>query len=139
MQSSRKGLSLIVLIITIVVIIILAAAVILTLNRNNPTFNARKATFFSDKAEVQSAVAIYVENYMAKSKGIPPFLQDDTEITIQSGGKRADDPTNDATFHPEPKNILYWEDIGMKKGKPGSMKEPVTVNSSTGQVTAQSV
>ncbi len=65
-MKAKKGISLIVLVITIIVIIILAAAVLLSLSKNNPMDNARTATYENDKAEVRSAVALYISNFVAK-------------------------------------------------------------------------
>ena len=56
----KKGISLIVLIVTIIVIIILAAAVILTLNRNNPIDSSRVAQLADNRANLNSAVQLYL-------------------------------------------------------------------------------
>lgn len=123
MKNSKKGISLIVLIITIVVMIILAAAVILTLNQNNPTKNANQATYDSDVAEIQSAVAMYVGNYMAKSNGISPFA---ATGTIRIGAEaRTDKLTADGITNQTQENKLSWTDIGLKKA-------PASINDAAG-------
>lgn len=73
MKNSKKGISLIVLVITIIVIIILAAAVLLSLQNNNPIQNANDARKANDLSEAQSAVTLYLSNYMAKNDGADPL------------------------------------------------------------------
>lgn len=74
MKNSKKGISLIVLVITIIVIIILAAAVLLSMNSNNPIGNATTARNSNDISEVQSAVTLYLANYMAQNNGSAPTI-----------------------------------------------------------------
>ncbi|MDD3303725.1 MAG: hypothetical protein PHP54_02295 [Clostridia bacterium] len=130
MKANKKGISLIVLVITIIVIIILAAAVILTLNNNNPINNATDAVFKSDSAEITSALAIYIGNYMAKNNGVSPFSTTTAPaVEIEIGTPR----TIDQVKGDVPQDKLNWSDIGLS-GMPGSMKK-ATVNSITGKVT----
>ncbi|MDD3303724.1 MAG: hypothetical protein PHP54_02290 [Clostridia bacterium] len=122
-MKNKKGISLIVLVITIIVIIILAAAVILTLNNNNPIENANKATYASDKAEVQSALAIYAGNQMANNQGKSPFKAGTTvPITDKDTARDTDGYVTN----------LKWADLGM--GKPGSI-ETAQINGDTGAIT----
>ena len=69
MINKKQGISLIVLVITIIVIIILAGAVILSLSANNPIAQATIAKQDSNKAEVQSAVTLYLSRLMAENSG----------------------------------------------------------------------
>lgn len=78
MKNSKKGISLIVLVITIIVIIILAAAVLLSLQNNNPIKNANTARDNNDISETQSAVTLYLANYMANNNGKKPIEVSDT-------------------------------------------------------------
>ena len=128
MKTNKRGISLIVLVITIIVIIILAAAVILTLNNNNPIENANEATFKNDKAELQSAVALFVANFMAKNNGLSPFVM--TSGTITFGDE---DRVSDGTVDNTPMDKLGWGDLGLE-GMPSSMTGTVTVDVATGIV-----
>ena len=59
-MKNKKGISLIVLIITIIVIIILAAAIILSISKNNPITNAKKAVNENDLKTAQEAVVAWL-------------------------------------------------------------------------------
>lgn len=66
--TSKRGISLIVLVITIIVIIILAAAVILTINNNNPVAEANKARYESDRANMQAIFTNAVAKVMTHNR-----------------------------------------------------------------------
>lgn len=61
-KENKQGISLIVLVITIIVIVIIAVAVILTLAKNNPIENAKKAVFQNDLKTIQEEVSMYDSN-----------------------------------------------------------------------------
>ncbi len=123
-MKTKKGISLIVLVITIIVIIILAAAVLLSLSKNNPMDNARVATYENDMAEVRSAVALYISNFVAKDyyhNG--PF--DPTNKTVQVGIYNGTDvASNNKTPQQETKDKqidtvptyadkVSWDELGL--------------------------
>ena len=124
-MNNKKGISLIVLVITIIVIIILAAAVILTLNNNNPIKNANQATYDSDKAEVQSALSLYIANQMAKNNGKSP-LSTSADISIVDTTTTGDPALGTVTK-------LSWTDLGLSE-KPASISS-ATIDKDTGKIT----
>ncbi|MDD4375880.1 MAG: hypothetical protein PHR25_03770 [Clostridia bacterium] len=64
----KKGISLIVLVITIIVMIIIAGAIILSLNSSDITGQANRATFTSDRANLQAEYALkYAEKMTAEN------------------------------------------------------------------------
>lgn len=137
-MKAKKGISLIVLVITIIVIIILAAAVLLTLNNNNPIENSKTATFNNDSAEVKSAMALYISNFMAKDYTHDgPFEMKENVANIKivasydSTNKKATNSTADA-------EVVYgtavtWKDLGFET-KPVSI-ESAEYNAYTGVFT----
>jgi len=68
-KQIKSGISLIVLVITIVVIVILAVAVILSVAKNNPIENAKKAAFQNDLQTMQEEVNMYIASKYADSLG----------------------------------------------------------------------
>ena len=125
-MKSKKGISLIVLVITIIVIIILAAAVLLSISKNNPMDSARTATYENDKAEVRSAVALYVSNFVAKDYyHKSPFKAGSTiDVGVKEGSKVAKSsvtPTETApaegAANPASSNTytttVSWDDLGL--------------------------
>lgn len=137
-MKAKKGISLIVLVITIIVIIILAAAVLLTLNNNNPIENSKTAVYDNDCAEVKSALALYVSNFMANDPTHNgPFAADETEVNIVATGTNkaayasvAEDGTTTATTTT---TTVLWSDLGFKSA-------PISIasakyNPSTGEFT----
>lgn len=66
--TSKKGISLIVLIITIIVIIILAVTIILTINKNNTLSSAKEAVFRQDIATMKEELEIYKANMKYNDK-----------------------------------------------------------------------
>ena len=121
MKNSKKGISLIVLVITIIVIIILSAAVLLTMSKNNPVDNAVLATYSSDKAEIKSAISLFITNYMAKHEGNSP-LTGTSAITIDGTVAQLESAL--------PSITLTWGDLGFDK-KPASIAT-ATYNPETG-------
>ncbi len=125
-MKSKKGISLIVLVITIIVIIILAAAVLLSISKNNPMDSARTATYENDKAEVRSAVALYVSNFVAKDYYHKSPFEAGTVIEVGvSGGTKVKNSTVTPTTtapaegaaNPASSNtytkVVSWEDLGL--------------------------
>ncbi len=143
-MKTKKGISLIVLVITIIVIIILAAAVLLSLSKNNPMDNARVATYENDMAEVRSAVALYISNFVAKDYyHNSPFDPTDTDVKIGiNNGTDVD--SNTATPKEETEgsqtNVIptyaeqvSWDQLGLVgSSKPTSIYS-CTYNVSTGE------
>lgn len=82
MKNSKKGISLIVLVITIIVIIILAAAVLLTMSKNNPINSAKQAVSDNDVAELKSAMALYIANFVANDPNHSAPFADDAEVAV---------------------------------------------------------
>ena len=64
MKSSKKGISLIVLVITIIVMIILATAIILSLNSSNIVEKAKEAQKSSDAANIKQAATVAYAEYV---------------------------------------------------------------------------
>ncbi len=84
MKNSKKGISLIVLVITIIVIIILAAAVLLTMSKNNPVDNAKQAVSDNDVAELKSAMALYIANFVANDANHSSPFADTEKVKVSA-------------------------------------------------------
>ena len=133
MKNSKKGISLIVLVITIIVIIILAAAVLLTLNNNNPIENSKTATFQNDCAEVKSALALYVGNFIAKDANHKGPFPATGSVTI-SGTTTDDDPQPASTAGADTtttSTTLSWTALGFNAA-PASIAS-ASYNPATGE------
>ncbi len=147
-MKAKKGISLIVLVITIIVIIILAAAVLLSLSKNNPMDNARVATYENDMAEVRSAVALYISNFVAKDyyhngpfntssstkidvgikNGTDVATGDTNKVTPSTGKEGADGQVTTVSYN----TSVTWEQLGLVgSSKPTSIYS-CTYDPSTG-------
>lgn len=85
-KENKKGISLITLVVTIIVVIIIAAAVILTLTKNNPIGEAKKAAFINDIATFQDQLELYKTNEYGKNLGdfLPSNLNATTQESVET-------------------------------------------------------
>ena len=104
----KKGISLIVLVITIVVIIILAAAVILSLGKNNPINDAKKAKIAQTIDNFKSDLSLQVANKLLKDPMISVTEIDSDET--REGFKLTD-------LIPSIKGTEYEDDFVVIDGK----------------------
>ncbi len=72
MKSSKRGISLIVLVITIIVIVVLATAIIVNVVKNNPIGKASEARIKSDFSTMNDELALYIGNQYLKDSNFDP-------------------------------------------------------------------
>ncbi|MEG2348298.1 MAG: hypothetical protein RSB67_01445 [Clostridia bacterium] len=116
MKANKKGISLIVLVITIIVIIILAAAVILSFNNgNNPIAKAGDAVTANDKAEVKSALSLYLASKQAEAADYKSLLEGKTHVYISD--KKTDALPADLIASGIVVLRVEWSEIGLPEMK----------------------
>ena len=74
--KNKSGISLIVLVITIIVIVILSVSVILTVAKNNPIENARKAVDEHNKSVMKEEISLSLINNMTKADPVQAAMDE---------------------------------------------------------------